>query len=104
MLLHLPLQGLDLLVQDGDHRDQGPDGGRVGGGEGRRLTQLLTAQRGQDGGSLARDAATAGALERSRHLGTGQLARALRCAIPATPSGSRRLASTFPASSITSMS
>src|ERR1019366_1552162 len=24
--LHLPLQGFDLLVQDGDHRDQGADG------------------------------------------------------------------------------
>jgi hypothetical protein len=24
--LHLPLQGLDLLVQGSAHRDQGPDG------------------------------------------------------------------------------
>jgi NAD(P)-dependent dehydrogenase (short-subunit alcohol dehydrogenase family) len=37
--LHLPLQGRDLLVQGGDHRDQGPDGDRVGGGDGRRLAQ-----------------------------------------------------------------
>jgi hypothetical protein len=48
MCLHLPLQAGDLLVQGGDHRGQGPDGGGVGGGQGGRLAQLRAAQRGQD--------------------------------------------------------
>jgi hypothetical protein len=40
IFLHLPLQGLDLLVQDGDHRDQGPDGDGVGGSDGCGAAQL----------------------------------------------------------------
>ena len=71
--LHLPLQDLDLLVQGGDHRDQGPDGGSVGGGDGRRLAQLSAAQRGEDRGRLAGDVAAAGALERRGDLRAGQL-------------------------------
>ena len=51
--LHLPLQGFDLLVQDGDHRDQGADGDGVGVGDGRRLAQLGAAQRRQDDAALA---------------------------------------------------
>jgi hypothetical protein len=34
MVLHLPLQGLDLFVQRGDQRDQGPGRARVGGRQG----------------------------------------------------------------------
>ena len=52
--LHLLLQDADLLVQGDDHRDQGPDGGGVGGGQGRRLAQLLAAQRSQDRGRPVR--------------------------------------------------
>src|SRR5712692_1868796 len=70
--LHLPLQGLDLLIQGGDHRDQGPDGDRVGGGDSLGLAQLRTAQRGHDRGRLAGDVAAAGALERRADLGAGQ--------------------------------
>src|SRR5579859_2059877 len=62
--LHLALQRLDLLVQDGDHRDQGPDGDGVGGGDSGRLAQLGAAQRGEDRGGPGGDAVAAGALER----------------------------------------
>jgi hypothetical protein len=53
MCPHLLFEDFDLLVQDRDQRDQGPDGDGVGGGDGRRLAQLLAAQRGQDRGRLA---------------------------------------------------
>src|SRR5258708_8412942 len=70
--LHLLFQGLDLLVEDGDHRDQGPDGRRVGGGDGRRLAPLRAAPRGHDRGGLAGDVAAAGAPERRTDPGAGQ--------------------------------
>jgi hypothetical protein len=41
--LDLALQGGDLAVQDGDHRDHGPDGDRVGAGQDRGLAQRLGA-------------------------------------------------------------
>ena len=72
MRLHLPLQGLDLLVEGGDHRDQGPDRGGVGGGDGGRLAQLRAAQRRLDRRGLAGDVAAAGALERRGDLRAGQ--------------------------------
>ena len=50
MLPHLLFQGLDLLVQGGDHRDQGPGGGRVGGGQRGRLGQAaINAEAAADG-------------------------------------------------------
>ncbi len=72
IFLHLPLQGFDLLVQGGDHRDERPGGGSVGGGEGRRLAQLLAAQRRQDRRRLVRDIPAVSALERGADLRAGQ--------------------------------
>ncbi|MGP0028660.1 MAG: hypothetical protein ACLPKE_35695, partial [Streptosporangiaceae bacterium] len=79
--LHLALQGLDLLVKYDDHRDQGPGGDRVGGGDGRRLAQLGAAQRGYDRGGLGGDVPAAGALESGGYLRPGQLRglRRVRC-------------------------
>jgi hypothetical protein len=70
--LHLPLQDLDLLVEDGEHRDQGTGSGGVSGGDSLRLAQLLAAQRRQDRGRLGGDVAAAGALERRGDLRPGQ--------------------------------
>ena len=75
MLPHLLFQDLDLGVEGGDHRDLGPDGGSVGGGQRGRLAEVITAQRGQDRAGLARDVPAAGALERRGDLGAGQLRR-----------------------------
>jgi hypothetical protein len=50
MRLHLPLQGLDLLVEGGDQRGQGAGAGRAGGGKVRWLAEPGAAQRGQDRG------------------------------------------------------
>jgi hypothetical protein len=83
MRLHLPLQGLDLLIEGAYHRDQGAGGGGVGGGQGRRLGQLLAAQRGQDDGSPLGDVAAPGALERRGHLRAGQPRGAGRLGCPA---------------------
>ena len=38
--LHCPCKGFDLLVHDGDRRDQGADGDGIGAGDGGRLAQL----------------------------------------------------------------
>src|ERR1039457_2360104 len=70
--LHLPLQGLYLLIQGGDHRDQGPHGDSVGGGDSLRLAQLLAAQRRQDRRRLVRDVPAVSALERGADLRAGQ--------------------------------
>jgi hypothetical protein len=70
MGLHLPLQDRDLLVQGRDHRDQRSRGGGVGGG--RRLAQLLAAQRREDRVGLAGDIPATGALERGADLSAGQ--------------------------------
>jgi hypothetical protein len=75
MRLHLPLQGLDLLIEGAYHRDQGAGGGGVGGGQRRRLAQLLAAQCRQDRFCLVRDAAAPGALECGGHLRAGQPGR-----------------------------
>ena len=75
MRRHLPLHHRDLLVEGGDHCGQRPDGGGVGGGDGRRLGQLLAAQRGPDRRGLLVDVAAAGTLERRADLGGGQLRR-----------------------------
>jgi hypothetical protein len=64
MLANLPLQDFDLLVQDGDHGDQRPKGGRAGCGQRLGLAELLAAQRRQDRGRLVRGAPAPGALER----------------------------------------
>jgi hypothetical protein len=48
MLPHLLFQELDLLVQRGNHGDEGPDRGGVGEGEDLGLGELVAAQRRQD--------------------------------------------------------
>jgi len=48
---------------------------RASGGDGRRLGQLVAAQRRDDRRSLAGDVAAAGALERRADLGAGQFRR-----------------------------
>jgi hypothetical protein len=53
--LDLALQSGDLAVQDGDHRDGGPDGDRVGSGQDRGLAQRLGPQHRGDVLGLARD-------------------------------------------------
>ena len=61
MRIDLPLQDLDLLVQDGDDGEQRPDGGRAGEGEGFGLAELLAAQDRQDRVGLVLDASAPGA-------------------------------------------
>ena len=75
MGVHLSLQGLDLLAEGGDHRDQRADHRGAGGGDRRRLGQLPGAQRGPDRCGFLADVAAAGALERSGDLRGGQLRR-----------------------------
>jgi hypothetical protein len=72
MLLHLPLQNLDLLVEDGDDREQRPDRGRVGGCQRGGLAELLAAQGAQDPGGPLGDVAAPGALEDGADLRAGQ--------------------------------
>jgi hypothetical protein len=100
MLPHLLFQDLDLGIQGGDHRDQGPGGSGVGGGQRGRLPEVLAGQRGQDRIGLARDVLAAGALERRADLGAVSFAaRAGSGALPSSSStsGPVRLSRTRPA-------
>jgi hypothetical protein len=64
MGLDLALRGGDLGVQDGDHRDGGPDGDRVGSGQDRGLAQRRSARHRLDPLGLARHVTAPGPLER----------------------------------------
>ena len=75
MVLHLPLQRCDLLIEGDQERSQGTDRGGVGGSDHSRLAQMPGPQGSLDRSGLAGDAAAAGALERGADLADGQLRR-----------------------------
>jgi len=73
MLPDLLFQDLDLLVQRGDHGDEGPDRGGVGKREGLGLGEPVAAQRRQDRRGPLGDGAPPGQFQRGGHLRAGQL-------------------------------
>jgi hypothetical protein len=81
--LDLPLQGFHLLVQGGQHRDEGAHGGGVCRGHDGGLAQVPGAQHRLDPLRLPGDAAAAGALEGRADLRDGQLRRRRRVRCPA---------------------
>jgi hypothetical protein len=72
MRINLPLQGLDLLLERGQHRHRGASRRRVGRGDHLGLTPLLGTQHGLDSGGLLRDSAAPGAGQRGTDLGDRQ--------------------------------